>query len=142
MYLSLSSRLTMPEYRSSILWRAECRDSAPCSPIMLAPMCHLLNHRMTWSSKICIFGSTVTWGNSSLYSDMKSAISLSEREVGGLLTIPPPLSLSYPVGRWLQYATIVSIVALAKQAECLGETDCPPLTLQAAYWGNVILPLQ
>ena len=104
MYLSLSSRLTMPEYRSSILWRAECRDSAPCSPIMPAPMCHHLNHGMTWSSKMCIFGSTVAWGNSSLYSDMKSTISLSEREVRGLLRIPPLcVSLSYPVGQWLHW---------------------------------------
>ena len=64
MYLSRSSLFTILLYRSSILWMAECRDSAPCSPIRPAPTCHRLSHGITWSSIICILGKTVARGNS------------------------------------------------------------------------------
>ena len=64
MYLSRSSLFTILLYRSSILWMAECRDSAPCSPIRPAPTCHRLSHGITWSSIMCILGKTVARGNS------------------------------------------------------------------------------
>ena len=61
MYFSRSTLLTMPWWFLSSLIRWAWMDSAPCSPIMPAPILHIFSHGMTCSSKMCIPYSRKIW---------------------------------------------------------------------------------